>query len=343
MAKDKYLQDEYVKGSPVLNNPIVDKLHTRTKDLGASGDKFTQFNRFRNQEGQDFATGGIAYIFFTKPDMNLWGDPNHSNLTWNLVKDTWQELDDSFLRTMKKDKKVGAKIFDSLDGGRSKFDHGPFIKLLSNTARNFEAKDTVLRTDEMAGNFVGHRLVLPGTTIDSESVDTVSINYNEYSDYSIMLLHKVWVDYINGVKRGTLWPKHTYIEHRVIDYVSSVYYFKTDETGRKIKFWSKLTGLFPTNVPYSAMSFHLGQTQLKDIDITYTYSFREDMKPEIIDEFKFLTGKPTVTMNVGKDERIGHYTVKGKKVSFLENVYDNWKSGVAIHTDKEGHHRLVFY
>ena len=113
---------------------------------------------------------------------------------------------------------------------------------------------------------------------------------------SITLLHKVWVDYINAVKinrispsRGTSSDSTDYILEKKVDYASSVYYFLLDADGCTIKYYAKYTGVFPTNVPYSAMSFKLGESNIKKLSIQYQYSFKEDLNPEILDEFIKLT------------------------------------------------------
>jgi len=283
---------------------IVDPNFSKN-NLGIGGDKFTQFNRFRLTSEADYSTSGISYVFFTKPHLNIKKQPN-----------TY----DSFINSLKNAAGIGAKITNSLDGKNSS-EGTNFIALLTNSVESFDTKDTTIDTEEVADNFLGDKMILPMTTISSVTADNFSVEYNEYSDLSIMLLHKVWVDYMHLVKRGSLSPYKDdkigldYIKDKIIDYVSSVYYFRMAEDGQKIKYFSKYTGVFPTNVPYSAMSFHLGDTGVKKVTIQYAYSFKEDMKLEILDDFQSLCSNNVISHS-------------------YDTIKDNWKGYVNLSNDR---------
>jgi hypothetical protein len=298
------------------------KARTLSSNLGGQSNvtqgakKFTDFNRFRQTEGEDYAVGGISYVFFTKPHLNLL---NNKSLAYA----------DSFLNNLKDLGTVGERILHSLDGGNSK-EGGKFISLITNSAENFETKDTMIKTEEMHENFVGSRMIFPTNTNESQTVDQFNIEYTEYADLSITLLHKAWVDYMNLVKKGVVNPYRgggnvnlDYVHRRIIDYMSSVYYFKLGEDGKKIKYWAKYTGVFPTNIPYSAFSYHHGDPKVKKVSVQYSYNFKEDMDYNILKDFQMIAGSSNATK--------GHvYTLK-----------DNWKTNVRISNDFK-HPKLLF-
>lgn len=265
---------------------------------GSDSSKWSKFNRFRLHMDEDFDSSGISYVFFTKP---------HCNLVKGDLKN------DAFLNSLGK-LPNGKTLIDSLDGLNGS--GNKLIKILSNSAENFDTKDTTLTTNELSENRIGSKLSIPGSTTDSTTIDSFAIDYTEYSDLGILFLHKAWVDYIHCVRRGIIAPNANYIKEKVLDFVSSVYYFRMDESGKQIKFYSKYTGVYPINVPYSAMSFHLGEPRIKKLNITYNYSFKEDMNPEILDDFYALTSAYKTT-------------------ALSAEATNNWASQVWLSTDKK--------
>ena len=250
--------------------------------------KYWDFNRFRLNDGQDYLSSGVAYAFFTRPHLNLLRNKN---------------ILDPFLRSVKEanNNSVAHKLMCDLDGLQGGSGNSSFIKVLTNSIESFECKDTVLKTREVGETFLGDKMSWGDTSIESTGPDTFTIEYTEYSDMSITLLHKIWLDYINAVKIDKIRPYRAnkknkadndaadYILEKKLDYASSMYYFLTDADGTTIKYFAKYTGVFPISVPYSAMSFKLGESSVKKLSVQYQYSFKEDMNPEILEEFAFLT------------------------------------------------------
>jgi hypothetical protein len=61
------------------------------------------------------------------------------------------------------------------------------------------------------------------------------------------------------------------------------------ENGEDIIYWSKLYGVFPTNIPDSIMTWSKGQYVTNpEINITYQYSFKRDWNADIISEFNMM-------------------------------------------------------
>ena len=277
-------------------------------NFGAAEDINTMkrnFNRFRVQEGIDYFTSNVTYIFFTKPQMNL------INAAY---------VNDSFIRSMQNSTRDHNKmIMENLDGVSATT--GPFNFILSNAAESFDLKDNVLSKIEVGDTRMGHRVTLGDNAIDSYNSGEFTVEYTELADMSITKMHKIWLDYIDMVKHNLAAPymqKNTsdasffaatsvsasgnhyysysngvdgnrdFIKNRELDYVCSVYYFKVADDGMTLKYWAKYTGVFPLNVPYSALSFSVGDNKLKQMNVNYAYSFKEDMSIEILEEFNML-------------------------------------------------------
>ena len=73
----------------------------------------------------------------------------------------------------------------------------------------------------------------------------------------------MWIQYISNVYHGVWDPKTTYIWKKIIDYASSVDIVVTAEDGETILYWSKYYGVFPINVPFSALSWDSGNLIIK--------------------------------------------------------------------------------
>jgi hypothetical protein len=237
---------------------------------------YNQFNRFRIMQGLNFIVSPFAYIFFTKPDLNF----SNENLA-----------NDPSLFNLSKDPK-GIEIMKNLTCSPFKGLSNPgqgFIKLLTNMAENFDNSDISFRTDNFVETFRGYKMQLPIDDIDSTTVGNFSINYTEIFNLPITLLHKTWLDYIRGLRFGNLKPSDYCRKNRIIDFMCSVFYFELAEDNRHIEYYSKFTGVFPLNVPYSAYSWSVGEAKLKRLSIQYAYNFKEDLNPEILEDFRQLT------------------------------------------------------
>ena len=271
-------------------------------------------NRFRNNEGIDYLTSGIGYVFMTKPHLHISGNSS---------------LGDPFIYTLRNSNSGPAKVVkQNLDGVKGGSIDGNFMSIITNSVERFETQDVVLKTKEIGETFYGEKLHWGDNAFESYGGGSLTIEYTEYNDLVLTMLHKAWVDYIHGVKLDKIKPREEYIEKKIIDYVSSIYYFLLESDGSTIRYFAKYTGVFPTSVPYSAMSFSLGESAPKKLSVQYQYSFKDDLDPRILDEFAFLTQS---------DEKLktASYVIEGKP----NNLSDNWVKEVLISNDRK---RLIF-
>ena len=252
-------------------DPYIQKVR---QEIRPDGNPYLMFNRFRVPVSDPFLSN-IAYIFFTRPDLNITDNLSSSNLLTTLNSTDF-----------------GQSILSSLSctGYTPNLLEGPFIKILSNCVTNFETKDNSLSTENIHENFLGYKLSMPSTFIDSITADTITLNFMEYEDLRVTNLIKVWIEYIQAIKRGAYTPKEDYINQKILDYCSSIYYFLCAPDGHSIRFFTKLTGVFPTNIPYSSFSWEMGSApDDKKLSVTFQYQIKEDMDIEILNDFNNLT------------------------------------------------------
>lgn len=267
---------------------------------------YNYYNRFKVPMSDPFASN-IAYVFFTKPDCNINDNIAYSN----------------FLTSLDSSESYGQIILSSVSSSysKNKLTKSKFLNLLSNSVNNFETKDTTLKTNDVYDDFVGFRMNLPENIIESFTPDTITFSFNEYDDLRITNLIKVWVEYISNVKRGIFVPTESNRSKKILDYVSSIYFFLCGPDGCSIKYYCKLTGVYPTVIPYSSFAWDSSNgSNVTKLNVTFQYQIKEDLEPDILSDFMKISGNSTL---------------KNNTFSALSNNYsDNWAANAVISGNK---------
>ena len=226
------------------------------------------------QQKYDPYVKGIPVGFMTTPVMNLTAQ------NYNL---------DSFFLYMSKnypDIYNSLTAMDPTASGTITPSTSPFIRMLTNSFKGLDGKDLTSKTIDIGETYYGHKQSLPGPNIDSITGDTINIKYSDSKNLHIILLHKLWMEYIENVSRGKFAPYKEIANRSEIDYVSTLYYFILDEDMETILFYSRYIGMAPISNPYSALTTTLGgDRSIPEIDIDYIYSFKQDLNPEILVDF----------------------------------------------------------
>ena len=242
----------------------------------------TKFNRFKIAYPEETLTKTFAYVFFTRPDLNLFSDKN------TLLP---KVSNDPFYYYMFRNNK---DLLLSLTGRTFSYSHD-FNPFLSNKAESFELKDTYIDTEDYGETFTGWKIKYGKNTVKSNTADNFSITYKDDNNYNILKIHTAWVEYISKVYRGEFSPARENIINRTIDYACSVYYFLCGADGETILFWTKYTGVFPTTIPSSQSSWNGGVGKAPEYSINYEYSWKEDMMPTTLAEFNKNSEKEAST------------------------------------------------
>lgn len=260
------LQKEYQIVKRNLNIPSAFNQNEIQKNM------YSKFSRFKLTYPDIELKNTIPYVVFTRPDVNL------VDISGNLIEQG----------------KNNPKIYGIYQSNRdiirclSKDYSGShmFNPVLSNRILSLEIGDESLDTLETAETFSGYKVIYSKTNIKSVSAGTISIRFRELVDLGITKQIQAWVEYENGVYRGTLMPKEEYIFGKEIDYACNLYYFLLDSDFETIKFWSKYYGIFPVSVNKSVFSYDAGShVQLPEINISFGYIYKDDLNPLIMTEF----------------------------------------------------------
>lgn len=298
-------------------NPSMTVDDSFRENFGLTTDRFQNyktFNVFKLFNSVDPLTSGIGYVFMTRPCCNL--------SETNVVKD-------DILGYLQK-KAIWSNIKSSLcdpkyDGEGS---GSNLIYSVTNFVTSFDTKDLVLSTSTTGDNLYGQAIRLGNNIRESESADSLTLNFIENDDLYMTLLHLVWVRYIAQVRFGTFKPSDNAIANKEIDYASSIYYIATKVDGSTITYWCKYTGVFPTSVPLSTLSWRMGDNSIKNISVNYDYSFKEDMNPMILlsdfNRVMYSSNSSSSISTTNSDGTAVTYGNSGRKLK------DNWCSKVWI-------------
>lgn len=271
---DYTIDYDYLKDNLAVirnNMNIVNTNYKQTRD-----DLFDKFNRFRTVFPDLQLSKSFSYVFFTRPDLNIYSAKGNGvyELNSNFTDDpVYYYLD-------KNNKKLLMSLTKDFTA-----DHD-FLPFLSNSAESFELSDEFLKTVEHGETFTGYKIQYGRHNIESNSAGTFSVAYTDDAEFSIYKLHKAWIDYIAKVYRGVVSPRDEYIPKKILDYACSAYYFICGPDGETILFWSKYFGVFPTNTPASSSSWSKGSmVKIPQFNINYSYAFKEDFSPLSLAEF----------------------------------------------------------
>lgn len=270
---------------------------------------FESVNRYKVHYPDYDLTRAKTHIFFTRPDLNLLHNPNtllNSSHTSTGLPENMLQSDiagDPFFSYVFA---RNPNIIRNLTQNNSLTSKHPFNLFLGNTAQSFEVADEAIKTEEVGENFVGYKVSYGKNNHGSLTAGSFTVNYTDDRNLTIYNTHKVWVEYISQIFKGQIRPKEDYIQNRIIDYACSVYYFVTAENDEDIIFGHKYTGVYPTNVPASDMSWTKGSLlNFPETSITYEYWFRETISMVMLAEFNELTKElprqyvPTFDKNIG--------------------------------------------
>lgn len=239
----------------------------------------TKFNRFAVAFPDLALTKTFAHVFFTRPNLNLYKSGTNTLLS-TVENDPYfyylHRNSPQLLKSLTKD-------------FNSSHDFNPY---LSNMAGSFELSDEYIDTNEYGETYTGWKVKYGRHNIKSKTADSFSINYTDDNNYNVYKIHKAWTDYISKVYRGEFPVDRTSVTTHTLDYAASVYYFLCAADGETILFWTKYTGVFPTNTPSSASSMTKGQLlKMPEFSIKYEYSWKEDMVPTSLAEFNLNSAK----------------------------------------------------
>lgn len=255
--------------------------------------QYSDFNRFGYLNPYTTDTSNREYLFFTKPDLNIFGENdsitcNTDNLIMNSALRSASTLFatvDTRYRPVLKQLQYHADLST------------PFMCLLSNrVASSLEMPSISTDNNESSANIYGTTIAYRGHSYKSNQGHSFTLSFKDSKYLEVYMLAKLYDEYHTLMKLGYIQPKTEYIENRILDDQFSIYKIVVGEDGETILYYAKFTGVFITDVPRGDMG------EIPQDGITFSLSFYsqfvKDMDPYILVEFNRIT--PVDAMEVSK-------------------------------------------
>ena len=276
--------------------------------------KVNWYNKFNIYGWIDpFDTDRIVkeFLFFTKPDLNIFNDP--TSCTSGLNTDTEHNgkyslatnpiFNDAYHNHL--------DILATLEStAKNKSGHTlPFMNILSNAVTSkLDLPGVTAETQSATANIMGVEPQYRGHSFKSDLGYDFTLQFMDTQYLEIYTLAKVYDEYSRLLKLGEIMPKKNHIVNRIIDNQFSVYKFLVGSDGETIIYYAKLTGVFITDVPRS--EFGDPPENGFKYSLSFHANFVEDMNPYILSEFNHIV-------------REFH---KESKVDLLKTKKDYWKN-----------------
>jgi len=270
--------------------------------------KYYMYNRFKTPDLGLAHNRTFTHVFFTRPDLYLMDDASH------VADQVSKQSEVQMIYRRHPD------LIRLLCDGEKMEDGNNFNMLLSNQCTSFQLTSEGLNKLEVGKSWNDHKMVY-GDGYTGRFAGEFSCTFNETNDYSIINLIKLWITYIDNVSRGAMVPfygpkegetypltipgKHCHVHDKALDYAASAYVFKVGPDGEDVLYWTKYYGIFPLTTGASALGFDMGGDQgTPKLDISFAYSFKQDLSPIALMEFNQAAG---ITGGVTWDQSYDHF------------------------------------
>ena len=252
-------------------------------------DIFTQTYRFGLLNTDSAISTSREFLFFTKPDLNIFGidtgsaeyeqSVNTSKLNSGLENIVfWQELFSN-----KRGRQIMKLLQSSAAENNNKFNH-----LLQNqVVSNLEIPSLSAETIDTPQNMYGVGYSYRGSSEGSDDNVTFSLEFKDTRWLDVYTFFKAYDNYEILKHHGVIEPKLKYILNKVIHDQFAIYKFLVDEDLETIIYYGKMYGVMPVSLPrdvFSSPTFDNGLSYSVD----FKAAFYEDMDPNILADFNAL-------------------------------------------------------
>ena len=226
---------------------------------------------------------GREYLFFTKPDLNIFYTDSAGNSTGNNLQQFletvpfWIDMKNSRVDTIK-----------SLQYSRDKSD--PFNHLLQNCViSTMDIPALQAETIETPQNMYGVGYSYRGSSESSDDSPEFSLEFKDTRYLDVYMFFKAYEEYETLKHHGVIKPSDYYITRKILHDQFSIYKFIVSDDMETILYYGKMYGVIPKSLPrdvFSSPTFDSGLSY----SIDFKAAFYEDMKPDILADFNKLSG-----------------------------------------------------
>lgn len=270
-------------------------------------DLFTKRYRFGILNPYEKVSTTKEYLFFTKPDLNIYsrndktGAIDGKGLVTGL-KDLpfWKEM------SVRYDNVISC-LQSSYGNKEDRFNH-----LLENSCKGeLSVPGLDAETIDTPNNIYGVGFSYRGSSEASNDSFEFDLEFEDTQYLLIYHFFKMYEEYETLKHHGTVEPWLGYIVNKIIHDQFSIYKFLVGEDGETIIYYCKYCGVMPKSLPrdvFSSQDFDNGLSY----SINFKAAFFEDMDPLILNEFNALNE----TYFMKKKYEIGLYNDVTNRVDY---------------------------
>ena len=249
---------------------------------------YTRFNRY----GWIYPYGNTAtreYLFFTKPDLNIFANPNAEYKNLQLINDGYSNLGSIplFADGINRFKDSLTQLCSSVtchDGRKN-----PYMCILSNAVTSkLDLPGINSESVESSTNMYGSSIQYRSHSLKSDNGYDFTLGFTDTIFLEIYMVAKFYDEYLRLQKMGTVRPKYEYIVNRVLPEQFSIYKILVSDDGESIVYYAKLTGVYFSDVPRS--EFSDPQADGFKYSLGFHAQFVEDSNPYILNELNMVSG-----------------------------------------------------
>lgn len=249
-------------------------------------DIFNSFSRFSYVHTKNAFDGAREYVFFTRPDLNIF-----ENLDGTKLKKT---LDSTPI--FKKNLLRYKNILMLLQKGCTGFpvSDSPFLNILSNTILNeVDLPSISSKESESAASIWGTKIYYRRQSNESDENHEFTLDFQDNKHLDLYMLFKFWDEYNNLKTLGVIEPTEYYRNNRILHDQIGLFKFVVDNNvtkggGHKILHWTQMFGVFPKGVPRESFS-SIKNEQSLIVSIPFKAQIVKDMDPVTLYDFNALT------------------------------------------------------
>ena len=275
---DSQMMLQFIKKNGIYNPTSLDRYH--------------RFARFSKMDPYNRVGVTKEYIFFTKPDLQIFLHDKDFTIGRNGRNDMSKTFIESvasnplFIEAATKYPEVLHQLCYSQN--RSE----PFINLLSNQkVSNVDLPAISVSNDyETSRNILGSSVFYRGTSIESDENHEFSVEFLDTKYLEVYMFFKLFDEYSRLKHFGRInQPNKSYAMQRIIHDQMSMYKFivSEDSGGEDIIYWAKYVGVYPKTVPRDVFSDMADGSDLR-FTVSFKSTFVFDMEVDTLHEFNRL-------------------------------------------------------
>ena len=271
--------------------------HSNNIFLPKETDYFSKRYRYGVLNTYQALTTCREYLFFTKPDLNIYERDERNRDGTPLSKlnpglesySFWRELDQKFPEVLAC--LQSSKTVNNSPNNIKVNSEDPFNHLLENMVQSnldVPGLDSSSEAIDTPINLYGVGYKYRGSSEASDDTFDFSLEFKDTKYLPVYYYFKAYEEYETLKHHGVISPYIRYITNKVLHDQYSIYKFLVDEDGETILYYAKYYGVKSYNLPrdvFNTTAFDNGLSY----SISFNAAFVEDMDPTILMDFNRLS------------------------------------------------------